>query len=121
MNGMNSVRLRIMQTFFSQLTLDGPLILALAGGVLVGNLIAKWTAQLCAGTFRLCPHCRSTYPWIQHLPLIGPLSARGRCHDCGQPVDGCSILLEFSTALLFAAFTIAYRQFDCQEIGRAHV
>jgi leader peptidase (prepilin peptidase)/N-methyltransferase len=58
--------------------------------------------QVMAGRSR-CPHCRTTLPWRDNLPLLSYLWLGGRCRSCGAPISRRYPLVELAGGILAAA------------------
>lgn len=63
--------------------------------------------QFWAGRSR-CPHCRTTLPWYDNLPLISFFRLKGRCRFCGVAIPWRYPLLELATGLLFLGLWFEY-------------
>jgi leader peptidase (prepilin peptidase) / N-methyltransferase len=63
--------------------------------------------QFWAGRSR-CPHCRTTLPWHDNLPLLSYLYLKGRCRFCGAAISWRYPLLELAGGLLFLALWLKY-------------
>ncbi len=50
-----------------------------------------------------CPRCGNPIRWYHNWPVVGWLTLRGRCHDCGEPIAMRYPLVEAATALIFVA------------------
>lgn len=50
-----------------------------------------------------CPHCKTTIPWHQNLPILSWLWLRGRCASCGAPISPLYIFVEILTGCAFLA------------------
>jgi leader peptidase (prepilin peptidase) / N-methyltransferase len=50
-----------------------------------------------------CPHCQSTIPWRENIPILSWLLLRGRCAHCHAPIRPRYVIVEAITALLFSA------------------
>ena len=50
-----------------------------------------------------CPQCKQPIPLWLNLPLVSWLWLRGKCAACGASIPSRYLLVEFLTALLFAA------------------
>jgi len=50
-----------------------------------------------------CPHCQSSIPWRQNIPILSWLLLRGRCAHCHAPISPRYVIVEILTASLFAA------------------
>lgn len=48
-----------------------------------------------------CPHCKHPIRWWHNLPIVGWLTLRGKCYDCGAPISPRYPLVEGVVALLF--------------------
>lgn len=55
-----------------------------------------------------CPHCKTSLPWYQNIPLVSWLVLRGRCAHCGAPIRFRYFGVELVTALLFLAIWRAF-------------
>ena len=50
-----------------------------------------------------CPLCKAPIRWHHNLPIVGWLSLRGKCADCGARISGRYPAVEALTGLLFLA------------------
>src|SRR4051794_7863705 len=50
-----------------------------------------------------CPHCLHSIAARDNVPILGWLSLRGACRDCGAPIAGRYALIEALVGLLFLA------------------
>ncbi|MEC9374200.1 MAG: prepilin peptidase [Planctomycetota bacterium] len=55
-----------------------------------------------------CPACGTRLRWRQNFPIIGWILLRGRCRFCRSPISPEYPLVEFITALLFAALYVTW-------------
>jgi leader peptidase (prepilin peptidase)/N-methyltransferase len=93
---------------------DNPVLLvALAAlfGVLFGSFlnvcIYRLPRDLSIITPRsFCPECGHPISWYDNLPLLSYAILRGRCRSCGKSIGIRYVVVEFTTAALFA-LTIA--------------
>ncbi len=55
-----------------------------------------------------CPHCGRTLTWIDLLPLLGWVSARGRCRSCRAPIGYRYLVYEGvgAAVMILAAWTL---------------
>jgi leader peptidase (prepilin peptidase)/N-methyltransferase len=49
-----------------------------------------------------CPHCQSSIPGRQNIPILSWLLLRGRCAHCDAPISPRYLIVETITAVLFA-------------------
>jgi leader peptidase (prepilin peptidase)/N-methyltransferase len=49
-----------------------------------------------------CPHCQSSIPGSQNIPILSWILLRGRCARCHEPISPRYAIVEALTALLFA-------------------
>ena len=50
-----------------------------------------------------CPHCKTSLPALQNLPVITWLLQRGRCRNCQAPIAVRYLLVEVLTGVLYLA------------------
>lgn len=46
-----------------------------------------------------CPHCGSTIPWYDNIPVISYILLKGKCRRCRKPISPRYILVEIITSL----------------------
>jgi leader peptidase (prepilin peptidase)/N-methyltransferase len=51
----------------------------------------------------MCPHCGVQISARDNVPVMSWLVLRGKCRSCGEPISARYPLIEFATAMLFAA------------------
>lgn len=61
-----------------------------------------------SGGHSRCLHCRTPFPWADHLPLLGFLRFRGRCRFCGHPLPWRYPAVELAAGLLALALWLKF-------------
>jgi leader peptidase (prepilin peptidase) / N-methyltransferase len=86
------------------------LVACLTGGLglLVGSFLTVVAARVPVGASVVrprsaCPRCGQPIRNRDNVPVLSWLALRGRCRDCGEPIDLRYPLVEAATGLLFAA------------------
>jgi leader peptidase (prepilin peptidase) / N-methyltransferase len=88
-------------------------LLAFLVGLAIGSFLNVAATRLPAkerfwsGRSR-CPHCRTTLPWHDNLPLLSYFFLRGRCRFCAAAISWRYPLLELAGGLLFLALWLKY-------------
>jgi prepilin signal peptidase PulO-like enzyme (type II secretory pathway) len=54
-----------------------------------------------------CPRCGQPIRWYHNLPVVGWLTLRGRCYDCGQAISPRYPLVEALVATTFLLLALA--------------
>ncbi len=78
-------------------------ILGLVLGSFLNVCIYRLPRDLSVVTPRsFCPECGAQISWRDNIPLISYLALRGRCRRCREPIGIRYLLVEATTAALFA-------------------
>ena len=86
--------------------------LAFAVGATIGsflNVVVHRVPQgrsVVSGRSR-CPACGSGIRWHDNVPILGWLLLRGRCRDCGSPIEARYPLVEAGAGCLAALLAVA--------------
>ncbi len=113
--GVNSTSTRAEQVstrWWSNLGLVLLVVLAAAGGLLVGSLLNVVAWRLPRGESLVapgshCPSCDAPVRPYDNVPVVSWLLLRGRCRDCRAPISVRYPLVEALTAALAAAVVVA--------------
>jgi leader peptidase (prepilin peptidase)/N-methyltransferase len=95
----------------------GTALLFFTVGAGVGHLIVLWIDQLTDNPDNSASLSQRRVPqasWWRHVPLVGTLLPRRSEEGTSEPMDGWCLLIELTTALLFAGFVMAVTRLDCQ-------
>lgn len=84
-----------------------------AMGALVGSFLNVCIQRLPAGESVVrprsrCPGCGNPIAWYDNIPVVSYLLLRGRCRGCREGISVQYPLIEFATALLWAAAFARY-------------
>jgi len=96
----------------------GTALLFFTLGAGVGHLIVGWIDQLTDIPDDSASRSSLRGPqatWWRHVPLVGTLWPRRSEGRTREPLDCWCLLIELTTALLFAGFVIAVTRFECQQ------
>jgi leader peptidase (prepilin peptidase) / N-methyltransferase len=78
-------------------------LVGLVTGSYAGVPIHRWPAgaTLTSPLRSACPACGRPVRLRDHVPVLSWLALRGRCRDCGAPIERRYLVVEIATAVLF--------------------
>lgn len=77
--------------------------LGLIAGSFIATLVLRWGAKTSILGRSRCDGCGRVLGWIDLVPLLGWLRARGRCQGCGTAIDPLHLRVEIGAAAIGAA------------------
>jgi len=88
-------------------------VIAALFGLVLGHALdilfdRLYTDAPLGGPAHRCPHCRARLRPAYLIPVLGPLSSRGRCADCGRWLPLHAFLLPPGGAALFAISNLVF-------------
>lgn len=80
-------------------------------GAMVGSFLTAWIWRVRNGKSMLdkhsvCPNCGHELGPLDLVPIFSWLLLKGKCRYCHQPISAQYVLIELSTAILFALATV---------------
>ena len=110
--GIMQVMLEELNSYTQSVTGENPWLLPLCFamfGACIGSFLNVVIYRLPRGlsvnepSRSFCPECKKEIPWYLNIPIGSWLMLRGRSACCNKPISPRYCLVEFITALLFAA------------------
>lgn len=75
-------------------------LIGLVLGSFIATLVLRWPAGRSVLGRSQCDGCGRSLRAIDLVPLLSALGLRGRCRDCGAPIDRIHSLVEWGAALI---------------------